>query len=104
MTLIREWRGRSKPEQASAVLEHYRTRTKPLMVKTPGFIRAVAGSRDIGGLVEFMLISYWKDEDSMKAFAGHVPDKAVVSPGAEGILQDTESFVRIFEVLDEIGD
>ncbi len=101
MTILREWRGRAKPDKAEAVLNHYRTQTKPLMMQTPGFIRAVASSRDLGGVVEFMLVSFWKDEESMKAFAGNTPDKAVVLSGADDFMQDTETFVRIFEVLDE---
>ncbi len=102
MTILREWRGRSKPEKADAVLKHYVTNLKPVMSKSPGFMSASIGSRDIGGLVEFILISRWRDMDAVKAFAGHAPEKAVLPEGTELVLEDSDNFVRLFEILDEI--
>lgn len=102
MTILREWRGRAKPENVAAAVKHYQTHIKPLMVKTPGFIRAFVSSRELGGLVEFVLLSFWKDMDAMKAFAGEIPDKAVMAGGGiYDLLEDTEMFVRFYEVLDE---
>ena len=102
MTILREWRGRSKPEKAAATLEHYVTNLKPVMAKSPGFISASLGSRDIGGLVEFILISRWRDMDAVKAFAGQAPEKAVLPEGTESVLEDSDNFVRLFEIIDEL--
>ena len=102
MTILREWRGRSKPEKADATLNHYLTKLKPIMSTAPGFIGASISSRDIGGLVEFILISRWRDMDAVKAFAGHAPEKAVLPEGTENVLEDSDNFVRLFEILDEV--
>ncbi len=102
MTVLREWRGRSKPEKADAVLNHYVTNLKPVMTASPGFVGASISSRDIGGLVEFILISRWRDMDAVKAFAGHAPEKAVLPEGTDKVLEDSDNFVRLFEILDEV--
>jgi len=102
MTILREWRGRAKSENVAAAVKHYQTHIKPLMMEKPGFIRASVSSRDVGSIVEFVLLSYWEDMDSMTAFAGAIPDKAVMGNGGiYDLLEDTEMFVRIYEVLDE---
>jgi hypothetical protein len=39
---------------------------------------------------------------AMTAFAGEIPDKAVVNEeGIYKLLEDTETFVRLYEVIDE---
>ena len=102
MTILREWRGRSKPDKAAATLLHYQNNLKPVMSRSPGFISASLGSRDIGGLVEFILVSRWRDMDSVKTFAGQTPERAVLPEGTETILEDSDQFVRLFEILDEV--
>jgi len=101
MTILREWRGRANPDKAQAVLEHYTKNLKPAMTAVPGFLSASFGSRDLGGLVEFVLITRWRDMESVNAFAGPAPEKAVLLSGAADVLRDSDTFVRLYETLDE---
>ncbi len=102
MTILREWRGRAKPENAQAALQHYLTNMKPLMTGAKGFISASVASRDIGGLVEFVLITKWADIEAIKAFAGPAPERAVLPKGITDLLEDSDNFTRLFEVIDEV--
>ena len=99
MTILREWRGRAEPEKEGAVLEHYRKNLKPFMTSAPGFLGASLGSRSLGGLVEFVLITEWRDMESVKAFAGPAPEKAVLPDGTKDVIGDSDSFVRLYEII-----
>lgn len=101
MTILREWRGRAEPEKEGAVLEHYRKNLKPFMTAAPGFVGASLGSRSLGELTEFVLISEWTDMESVRAFAGPAPEKAVLPEGTREVLADSDTFVRLYEIIDQ---
>lgn len=101
MTILREWRGRATPDKVAAVLDHYVKNLKPVMTAVPGFISASFGRRDLGGVVEFMLITQWRDMASVQAFAGPAAEKAVLPAGTKEVLTDTDTFVRLYEVVDQ---
>ena len=101
MTILREWRGRGVPANDDAVFEHYLTTLKPRLAASPGFEGSAFGRRDLGKLVEYVLISYWKDMDAVKTFAGPAVDKAVLPEGTSDVLLDSDTFVRHFEIVDK---
>lgn len=101
MTILREWRARVPPEKAEEARDFYLTKFKPGMVKSPGFISASFGRRDLSGLVEFVLISHWRDIDAVAKFAGAAPEKAVLLDGIEQFDADADNFVRLYEVDDQ---
>ncbi len=101
MTILREWRGRALPANDDAVYEHYLKNLKPLLMETPGFEGVAVGKRDLGKLVEYVLISYWRDMDAVKTFAGSTVDKAVLPEGTSDVLLDSDTFVRHFEIIDK---
>ncbi len=101
MTILREWRGRGKPANDDAIYEHYSSKVKPLLTASPGFEGVAFGKRDLGMLVEYVLVSYWRDMDCVKIFAGPAVDKAVLPEGTSDVLLDTDMFVRHFEIIDK---
>lgn len=101
MTILREWRGRAAPDKIDAVLAHYRENLKPVMTATQGFLGASFGRRDLGGVVEFVLVTQWRDMAAVEAFAGPAPEKAVLPAGTKDVLTDTDTFVRLYEIVDQ---
>ncbi|MEQ8936313.1 MAG: antibiotic biosynthesis monooxygenase [Amphiplicatus sp.] len=101
MTILREWRGRAAPDKVDAVLDHYVKNLKPTMTAVPGFMDASFGRRDLGGVVEFILVTRWRDMASVEAFAGPAPEKAVLPHGTKEVLADTDTFVRLYEIVDQ---
>lgn len=67
--------------------------------------RAVAGNlgaqawrRDEGEVSHFLTISYWQDEDAIRAFAGDEPLKAKYYPEDADFLLEFEPQVMHYEV------
>lgn len=102
MTILREWRGRARPDKAQAVIDHYRKNLKPSMTAIPGFVSASLGRRDLGSVVEFILVTRWRDMAAVEAFAGPAPVRAVLPEGTSEVLDDSDSFVRLYDVVDEV--
>ena len=73
---------------------------KPKMAASPGFLSASLGRRDLGRVVEFILVTEWRDMEAVKAFSGSAPEKAVIPEGTSEVLSDYDSFVRLYEIID----
>ncbi len=101
MTILREWRGRADPSQTQAVLELFQRTVKQRMQGAPGYLGCSFAKRDVGKLVEFILVSYWRDMDAMKAITGPAVDRAILPKEAGETLLDSDTFVRLYEILDQ---
>jgi heme-degrading monooxygenase HmoA len=99
--IIREWRGRASPSKANAYPEHFRTNVLPDLFRTPGFLGAHLGKRQLHGKIEFLVLTRWQSIDAIQGFAGTDVAKAVVEPGAVAALLDFDANVRHYEVLEE---
>lgn len=102
MTILREWRGRAAPDKVADVLEFYLKNVKPIITKVPGFMGASFGRRDLGGVVEFIMVTRWRDREAIAAFAGPSPERAFLPEGSNEVLVDIDAFVRLYEVVDEV--
>ncbi len=101
MTILREWRGRAAPDKAPAVLEFYRKNVKPVMLQSDGCLNASFCSREVGSLVEFVLLAFWRDEEAMQAYTGPTPDRAAMLDGTQTIFIDSDTFVRMYDIVDQ---
>jgi heme-degrading monooxygenase HmoA len=54
--------------------------------------------------VEFVVFTYWRSMEAVRAFAGPSPERAVVEPGAIAALIDYDEAVRHYEVIEDIQD
>jgi heme-degrading monooxygenase HmoA len=98
--IIREWRGWA--DEAEAYPAHFRTAVLPQLRQVPGFLGAYLSRRSIGDKIEYLVLTKWASMDSIRAFAGGDFDKAVVEPGARAALADFDSYVQLYEVIEEI--
>jgi heme-degrading monooxygenase HmoA len=101
--IIREWRGRASPERATAYPKHFRDNVVPELRKLDGFVGAHLSRRDLGGRLEFLVLTRWRSMDAVHAFAGADVERAVVEPGAVAALTDFDAHVRHYDVIEEVA-
>jgi heme-degrading monooxygenase HmoA len=96
--VARVWRGRVPTSRADEYAKY-------LYDNGPVKIRAVAGNlgaemlrRTDGDVTEFVVISYWPNRESIKAFAGENIDKARFLPRDREFLINPDEFVRHYDV------
>jgi heme-degrading monooxygenase HmoA len=100
--IIREWRGWAAKSKAEAYPAHFRTAVLPELRQVPGFLGACLSQRSIGDKIEYLVLTKWTSIDSIRAFAGDDFDKAIVEPGARAALADFDSYVQLYEVIEDI--
>jgi heme-degrading monooxygenase HmoA len=99
--IIREWRGRAPGADAVAYPKHFRSDVLPQLKRTPGFVGAHLGRRELGDKIEFVVLTRWVSMAAVRAFAGADVDKAVLEPGARAALAEYDACVKHYEVLEE---
>ena len=100
--IIREWRGRASFSGAEAYPRHFRDKVVPQLRHVPGFIGAHLSQRQFNGKVEFLVLTWWRSMDSIRAFAGPNIEKAVLEPGAVAALIEFDADVRHYDVIEEV--
>jgi heme-degrading monooxygenase HmoA len=93
-----------KPEKARAYRDYLAAVVLPELRKFPGFLGLELCEAPREDQVELLVISRWQSMESIKAFAGAKPDRAVVEPGAKAVLAEYDDFVTHYEVtLEAMG-
>ncbi len=97
--IVRIWHGRTPADEGDAYLDY---------LKRTGVTnyRATEGNRGVyvlrsseHGVADFLLLSLWDSMDSVRAFAGDDPGKAVYYPEDDAYLLEREPGVRHYEAL-----
>ena len=101
--IIREWRGRALPERAEDYPAHFRKNVLPELLQIEGFCGAHLSQRRTANRVEFLVLTRWRSLDAIRAFAGDDIERAVVEPDAVAALEDFDSDVRHYEVLEDVA-
>lgn len=100
--ILREWRGRVEHDRHGDYPMHFQTRVVPELRNFPGFVAADLIQRDLGDMIEFTVLTKWQSMDSIRAFSGDNPEKAVVEPGAIRALKEYDERVSHHEVIQSI--
>ena len=100
--IIREWRGRTDVTRADAYVSHFRNVVMPELQRVPGFLGAHLVRHTVGDVLEYVVLTRWESMDAIRAFAGPVPEKAVVEPGAVAALSSYDSTVRHYEMIEDV--
>jgi heme-degrading monooxygenase HmoA len=101
--IIREWRGRTEVSRADAYVLHFRNVVMPDLQRVPGFLGAYLSRHALGDVLEYVVLTRWESMDAIRAFAGAVPEKAVVEPGAVAALSSYDATVRHYEVIEVVS-
>ena len=84
--ILRTWHGRTSFADAAEYEDFMRERAAPDYQSVPGLLRALFTRRDDGNEAHFLLVTIWRDLESLKQFAGAEPSKAKYYPADEAFL------------------
>lgn len=100
--IMRVWRGITSREQGDAYLEHLRQTALPKLAEQAGQRGAWVMRRVQGDHCEFQLLTLWESLDSLRAFAGDQPERAIYFAEDDKFLLNMEPLVRLYDVMDQV--
>jgi heme-degrading monooxygenase HmoA len=98
-TIVRLWRGQSKPQGADAYHRHVTGTVFPALARIPGYRGGYVLRREIPGRVEFLVATLWDSMDAVRSFAGPDPERAVVEPAARAALAEYDERVQHYHIV-----
>lgn len=98
--IARIWRGATREETADEYVEYLRRTGLKEYRQTPGNRGAYVLRRILGDRAEFVTLSFWDSEESIRAFAGEDIEKAVFYPEDDRFLVAREPTAEHYEVFD----
>jgi len=98
--IARIWRGAVQRGEADRYVDYLQETGIPAYRGTPGNRGAWILRSDRGELTEFVTLSFWDSIESVRAFAGSDPDRAVFYPEDEHFLVERDLHVRHYELID----
>ncbi|MDQ3759634.1 MAG: GNAT family N-acetyltransferase [Actinomycetota bacterium] len=96
--IARIWRGAVRSEDADAYARYMEKTGVASYVQTPGNRGAYMLRRDLGGLCEFVMVTFWESLESIKEFAGEDHETAVFYPQDDRFLLERDLRSRHFDV------
>lgn len=104
--IARQWRCLCPVRHREGFLEHLERTGVREARATPGYLghQVLERTGEVctrAGSVEIALITYWRDWEAIRAFAGPEPEAAVLYPGDERYGITPDRHVRHDEVLSE---
>ena len=100
--IARIWRGVVRTEDSEVYADYIRDTGFSEYARTPGNRGAHMLRRDEDGRTEFITLSFWDSRDAIRAFAGDDIEKAVLYPGDEQYLIESDPLVKHYDMTDTI--
>jgi heme-degrading monooxygenase HmoA len=97
--ISRMWHGRVPTSKAMAYREFLNARAIPDYQSVDGNISVHILERTEGEVTHFITLTFWKDMDSIKAFAGEEAETAKYYPEDKDFLLEFEPKVIHYEVV-----
>ena len=97
--ITRMWHGRVPTSKAGAYREFLNTRAISDYQSVQGNLSVHILERKEGDITHFITLTFWKDMDSIRAFAGDDVDAAKYYPEDQDFLLDFEPKVVHYEVV-----
>jgi len=97
--IVRMWHGRVSTSNAKAYREFTIARAIPDYQSVEGNISVHVLERTEGDITHFITLTFWKDMDSIKAFAGEDVEAAKYYPEDQDFLLEFEPKVVHYEVM-----
>jgi heme-degrading monooxygenase HmoA len=101
--IARIWHGRTRIEDFDRYRDFMKSEAIPDYEKTDGFKKLIFLRNIKGDAGHFTLITFWKNIDVIKNFAGDDYEKAKYYPEDEQFLLEFEENVNHYEVFAESG-
>jgi heme-degrading monooxygenase HmoA len=97
--ITRMWHGKVPATKAKAYREFVTARAIPDYQSVPGNISVHILERTEGDITHFITLTFWKDMESVKAFAGEDVESAKYYPEDKDFLIEFEPKVVHYEVV-----
>jgi len=97
--ITRMWHGRVPTSKAKAYRQFLNERAIPDYQSVAGNISVHILERKEGDITHFITLTFWKDMDSIKAFAGDIVEAAKYYPEDKDFLLEFEPKVLHYEVV-----
>lgn len=97
--IVRMWHGRVPTSKANAYREFTNARAIPDYQSVDGNISVHVLERTEGDVTHFITLTFWKDLESIKAFAGEPVETAKYYPEDKDFLLEFEPTVVHYEVV-----
>ncbi len=94
----RIWHGRTRVQDGDAYEKFLNERAIPDYTSIPGNLSVHILREDRGAESHFLTLTFWKDMDAIRAFAGDPPDKAKYYTEDQGFLLDFEPTATHYKV------
>ena len=86
-------------QNVEAYARHFREAVLPELEEISGHTGAYLLRRDTGTQVELVVLTLWESMDAVKRFAGVPPERAVVEPAAQAVLERFDETVQHFDIV-----
>jgi heme-degrading monooxygenase HmoA len=100
--LARTWSGRTLTSKAEAYSDFLKTKGIQDYLATPGNHGVLVLRRPLGAETEFLLISLWDSEDSIRAFAGDEVTRAYYYPEDDDFLLEFAPQATHYDVIHQV--
>lgn len=100
--IARIWRATATHDNAATYQHHFATGVVPHLQAIDGFSGASLLRREAGNGTELLALTLWRNLDSIRAFTGPDPAKAVVDPDAQAMLTTFDATAANYEVVVDI--
>lgn len=97
--IVRIWHGRTPRAVADEYAAFLARRAIPDYRAAAGNLQAEVYRRDEGEVTHFLTVSWWSDEQSLRAFAGDEPLKSKFYPEDTGYLLEFEPEVQHYAIV-----
>ena len=97
--IARMWHGRVPTSKAETYRKFVNERAIPDYQSVDGNISVHILERTEGDITHFITLTFWKDQDSIKAFAGEDMERAKYYPEDKDFLLEFEPTVVHYEVV-----
>jgi heme-degrading monooxygenase HmoA len=92
--IARLWSAQATPAHAPAYVDHLKAHVLPAVRKVDGYGGALLLEREASGMVELIVITWWRSLEAIRGFAGGDIEDAVVADEAAALLTRFDHRVR----------
>ena len=96
--ISRHWRGVAHNDRVEDYIDYLREDTFEKARDIDGFITGHILTRKLGAGTEFLVITEWENMASIREFAGHEPEVAVITDFVKEIMIEYDSNVRHYNM------
>lgn len=96
--IARHWKGIAKKERADEYIAHLKNETFKGLDKIDGFLNSSILTRNVEAGTEFLIITQWRDINSVKGFAGENYESAVVPQVVKDIMVSYDHLASHYEI------